>query len=644
MSSKMRSVYIVLLDYFTLLISLFASRFILPDAFAGASAHPTARMLTAMATLLVVYPIVFKLFGVYRVIHRYAQYSEYLRFVAAFLAAGIVFAGCNLLEGLLVDGLSFSVGFLLVNVLLSAFGLLLSRLIYRVYVNRAEPDTQKALQNTLIVGCGHACLLLLAELKYHPEYRIKPVVAVDSDPAKKGRSIGGIAIEGSDEDIPALCKKHNIRLIIVAIPSADNKQRAHILENCKDIDVEIKMLPRLADFYATQSGVVEKLRDFTMDELLGRDPIEVNHEEVSAFIKGKTVLVTGGGGSIGSELCRQIASNSPKKLIIVDIYENNAYDIQQELRFKYGKNLDFSTIIASVRDYDRIKSILSEYKPDIVIHAAAHKHVPLMEVSPQEAIKNNVFGTYNTARAAIETGVSKFILISTDKAVNPTNIMGASKRMCEMVIQSMNGKGTVFSAVRFGNVLGSNGSVIPLFRKQIASGGPVTVTHPDIIRFFMTIPEAVQLVLMASAKAKDGEIFVLNMGKPVKIADLAKRIILLSGKKPDIDIKIKYTGLRPGEKLYEELMMQDENLEKTQNDKIFVGHFVDFDKNVLQNELEDLYRIANDNTLTQAQMLSALEQKITELVPTFHRTDAEEPDDEASAAPDKAHAVPAAAK
>ena len=644
MSSKMRSVYIVLLDYFTLLISLFASRFILPDAFAGASAHPTARMLTAMATLLVVYPIVFKLFGVYRVIHRYAQYSEYLRFVAAFLAAGIVFAGCNLLEGLLVDGLSFSVGFLLVNVLLSAFGLLLSRLIYRVYVNRAEPDTQKALQNTLIVGCGHACLLLLAELKYHPEYRIKPVVAVDSDPAKKGRSIGGIAIEGSDEDIPALCKKHNIRLIIVAIPSADNKQRARILENRKDIDVEIKMLPRLADFYATQSGVVEKLRDFTMDELLGRDPIEVNHEEVSAFIKGKTVLVTGGGGSIGSELCRQIASNSPKKLIIVDIYENNAYDIQQELRFKYGKNLDFSTIIASVRDYDRIKSILSEYKPDIVIHAAAHKHVPLMEVSPQEAIKNNVFGTYNTARAAIETGVSKFILISTDKAVNPTNIMGASKRMCEMVIQSMNGKGTVFSAVRFGNVLGSNGSVIPLFRKQIASGGPVTVTHPDIIRFFMTIPEAVQLVLIASAKAKGGEIFVLNMGKPVKIADLAKRIILLSGKKPDIDIKIKYTGLRPGEKLYEELMMQDENLEKTQNDKIFVGHFVDFDKNVLQNELEDLYRIANDNTLTQAQMLSALEQKITELVPTFHRTDAEEPDDEASAAPDKAHAVPAAAK
>ena len=644
MSSKMRTVYIVILDYFTLLISLFITRLFLPDAVAGVSAYPTGRMLVTMATLLVVYPVVFKLFGVYRVIHRYAQYSEYLRFVAAFLAAGIVFAGCNLLEGLLVDGLSFSAVFLVVNVLLSAFGLLLSRLIYRVYVNRAEPDAKKALQNTLIVGCGHACLLLLSELKYHPEYHIKPVVAVDSDPAKKGRSIGGIAIEGSDKDIPVLCKKHNIHLIIVAIPSADNKQRAHILENCKDVDVEIKMLPRLADFYATQSGVVEKLRDFTMDELLGRDPIEVNHEEVSAFIQGKTVLVTGGGGSIGAELCRQIASNSPKKLIIVDIYENSAYDIQQELRFKYEKKLDFSTIIASVRDYERIKSILSEYKPDIVIHAAAHKHVPLMEVSPQEAIKNNVFGTYNTARAAIETGVSKFILISTDKAVNPTNIMGASKRMCEMIIQSMNGKGTVFSAVRFGNVLGSNGSVIPLFRKQIASGGPVTVTHPDIIRFFMTIPEAVQLVLMASAKAKGGEIFVLNMGKPVKIADLAKRIILLSGKKPDIDIKIKYTGLRPGEKLYEELMMQDENLEKTQNDKIFIGHFVDFDKNRLHGELDDLYRIANDNTLTQEQMLASLEQKITELVPTFHHAGTTETSEETTAEADKVYAAPTAAK
>ncbi len=624
MNSKMRSVYIIILDYFTLLISLFASRLVLPADVAGVSAHDTARVLVAMATLLVVYPIVFKLFGVYRVIHRYAQYDEYLRFFAAFLSAGVVFSAINLLEGALFDCLAYHVDFLIFNLLLSAIGLLLSRLIYRVFVNRVETDSDKKPRNTLIVGCGHACLMLLSELRYHPEYRIKPVVAVDSDPAKFGRSIAGVPIKGTDEDIPALCQKYNIRLIIVAIPSADNRQRARILENCKDIDVETKMLPRLADFKDSRSGVVEKLRDFTMDELLGRDPIEVNHEVVSNFIKGKTVLVTGGGGSIGSELCRQVASNSPKKLIIVDIYENNAYDIQQELAFKYGADLDFSTIIASVRDYERICSIMEEFKPDIVIHAAAHKHVPLMEVSPQEAIKNNVFGTYNTARAAIKSGVSKFILISTDKAVNPTNIMGASKRMCEMVIQSMNGKGTIFSAVRFGNVLGSNGSVIPLFKKQIASGGPVTVTHPDIIRFFMTIPEAVQLVLMASAKAKGGEIFVLNMGKPVRIADLAKRIILLSGKKPDVDIKIEYTGLRPGEKLYEELMMQDENLEKTENDKIFVGHFVDFDKDVLHSELDDLKRIANDNSLSRAQMLSSLEKKISELVPTFHRTESEE--------------------
>lgn len=616
MSSKMRTVYIVILDYFTLLISLFITRLFLPDAVAGISAYPTGRMLVTMATLLVVYPVVFKLFGVYRVIHRYAQYSEYLRFVAAFLAAGIVFAGCNLLEGLLFDGLSFSAAFLVVNVLLSAFGLLLSRLIYRVYVNRAEPDAKRALQNTLIVGCGHACLLLLSELKYHPEYHIKPVVAVDSDPAKKGRSIGGIAIEGSDKDIPVLCKKHNIHLIIVAIPSADNKQRAHILENCKDVDVEIKMLPRLADFYATQSGVVEKLRDFTMDELLGRDPIEVNHEEVSAFIQGKTVLVTGGGGSIGAELCRQIASNSPKKLIIVDIYENSAYDIQQELRFKYEKNLDFSTIIASVRDYERIKSILSEYKPDIVIHAAAHKHVPLMEVSPQEAIKNNVFGTYNTARAAIETGVSKFILISTDKAVNPTNVMGCSKRICEIYCQSLNKaiqdgevKGvTQFVTTRFGNVLGSNGSVIPLFKEQIKKGGPVTVTHKDIIRYFMLIPEACRLVLEAGTMGHGGEIFVFDMGDPVRIADLAQRMIELSGAK---NVKIEYTGLRDGEKLYEEVLNDAEQTKPTVHPKIKVAAVREYSYKLARKNEMDLY----DLSLQYDDM--EIVRKMKEIVPEY---------------------------
>ncbi len=619
MNAKMRTIYIILLDYFTLLASLFIGSLILPGLTITPQAHSITRFLIASALLLVLYPLILHFFGIYRIIHRYAQSSEYLRFFFAFLVAGVIFSILNLLLGLFFPFLSYTPGFLLFFTILSSSGMLLSRLVYRTYVNRVAPEKGEQPVNALIVGCGQACLLLLDELKYHPEHLIKPVAAVDNDPVKTGRSIAGIPILGDDTAIPAICKQYDIHMIIVAIPSADNKQRARILENCKGIDAEVKLLPRLADFGSAETGVVEKLRDFTMEELLGRDPIEVNHEKIDAFIRGKTVLVTGGGGSIGSELCRQIASNAPKQLVIVDIYENNAYDIQQELVFRYGSALNLKVLIASVRDYERIDRIFATYKPDIVIHAAAHKHVPLMEVSPQEAIKNNVFGTYNTARAAIHNDVKKFILISTDKAVNPTNIMGACKRMCEMVIQSLIGHGTIFSAVRFGNVLGSNGSVIPLFKKQIAKGGPVTVTHPDIIRFFMTIPEAVQLVLMASAKAEGGEIFVLNMGSPVKIDDLARKIIQLSGKKPDVDIMVEYTGLRPGEKLYEELMMDDENLEKTQNDKILVGHFIDFDKERLHDELDELYRIANDNTLSEGEMLEQLEEKISQVVPTFHR-------------------------
>ncbi len=614
----MRTIYITLLDYLTLLVSLFVCRLLFPEPAASFIAHTPRFVLTCML-LFVLYPTVSYAFGLYKIIYRYAQSNEYLRFFSAFLTAGLIFSVINRIIGVFVPTLQYPISFLLYFTVLSSTAMLLSRILYRVYVNRMAPETENKPVNTLIVGCGQACLLLLNEIKYHPDRGIKPIVAVDNDPVKVGRSIAGIPIVGDDTAIPEICKKYDIRLIIIAIPSADNKQRARILSNCNDIEVEVKLLPRLVDFGSEETGVIGKLRDFTMEELLGREPIEVNNEEVASFIRGKTVLVTGGGGSIGSELCRQVASNSPERLIIIDIYENNAYDIQQELVFRYGDSLKLNVFIASVRDYERIDSIMAAYKPDIVIHAAAHKHVPLMEVSPGEAIKNNVFGTYNTARAAIHNGVKKFILISTDKAVNPTNIMGASKRMCEMVIQSLNGHGTVFSAVRFGNVLGSNGSVIPLFKRQIASGGPVTVTHPDIIRFFMTIPEAVQLVLMAGTKAEGGEIFVLNMGKPVKIADLAKQIILLSGKKPDVDIKIEYTGLRPGEKLYEELMMDDENLEKTQNEKIFVGHFVDFDKDKLKSELDELNHIACDNSLSEKEMLESLEKKIAELVPTFHR-------------------------
>lgn len=620
MSTKMRKLYIIIFDYITLLACYFGCVSIFPADMCGSTENVLMRTVAAMATLLVVYPFMFSILGVYKIIHRYAQSAEYLRFFGSFLVTGAVFCGAMAAEGVVFGALCHSNYLLVVTSVVSSAAMLITRMVYRVYVNRVDRVNNVSVKNTLIVGCGQACLMLLNELKYHPEYGIKPVVAVDIDTAKAGRMIAGIKIEGTDKDIPQLYEKYGIKLIIIAIPSANNAQRAEILKNIGDVNAEIKMLPRVADFYKTNAKVVDKLRDVTMDELLGRDPIEINHSEVNAFIKGKTVLVTGGGGSIGSELCRQIASNSPKKLIIVDIYENNAYDIQQELTYQYGSSLDLETIIASVRDKERINSIMAEYKPEIIIHAAAHKHVPLMENAPQEAVKNNVIGTYNTACAAKANGVDKFILISTDKAVNPTNIMGASKRMCEMVIQSLNGGHTKFSAVRFGNVLGSNGSVIPLFTKQIEAGGPVTVTHPDIIRFFMTIPEAVQLVLLASTKAEGGEIFVLNMGEPVKIADLAKRLIKMSGKVPDVDIKIEYTGLRPGEKLYEELMMSDEHLEKTQNDKIFVGHFVDFNKETVNSELSVIEAIANDNSLSKAQMLSALEKKIAEIVPTFHRT------------------------
>lgn len=620
MNAKMRTLYIIVLDYLTILGCYFGCRLFLPSISGGDAEFEFARTVAAMITVLCVYPLVFKITGIYKIIHRYAQSTEYLRFLMTFLFSGAIFCGVMFVEGKIFVQLAYDMSFLVIVAVVSAAFMLFSRIVYRVYINRvdtASADTNS--RNVLIVGCGQACLMLLNEIKYHPEHGLHPVVAVDVDKSKIGRKIGGIEIEGTDENIPELCKKHDVDLIIIAIPSADNKQRAKILQNCHDTDIEVKLLPRVSDFHENDADIVNKLRAVTMDELLGREPIDIRKTEINEFIKGKTVLVTGGGGSIGSELCRQIASNSPKKLIILDIYENNAYDIQQELIYNHGEALDLEVIIASVRDAKRMNSIMNYYKPDLVIHAAAHKHVPLMEVSPQEAIKNNVIGTYNTARAAIENGVKKFILISTDKAVNPTNIMGASKRLCEMIIQSLNGSGTTFSAVRFGNVLGSNGSVIPLFRKQIEAGGPVTVTHPDIIRFFITIPEAVQLVLMASTKATGGEIFVLNMGEPVKIDDLAKKLIKLSGKTPGVDIKIEYTGLRPGEKLYEEIMMSDENLEKTQNDKLFIGHFVDFDKETIKREISELEKISNQNELLPEEMMAELEKKIYELVPTFHR-------------------------
>lgn len=474
--------------------------------------------------------------------------------------------------------------------------------------------------NCMLIGAGNAGQMILREIRNSQEINEKVCCIIDDNPNKWNRFVEGIPVVGGRDDILANVEKYEIKKIYIAIPTATAENRRDILNICKETECELKNLPGM---YQLASGEVsiKDMRDVAIEDLLGREQVKLDLEPVFAFLHDKTVIVTGGGGSIGSELCRQIASHDPKRLIIFDIYENNAYDIQNELRKKYP-DLDLVVLIGSVRDSRRLQAVFSKYKPNIVYHAAAHKHVPLMEDSPCEAIKNNAIGTYKTAYAAMRNGCERFVLISTDKAVNPTNIMGASKRLCEMVIQTFDymiknhreseliklsahmdadnavnaeedfKAATQYVAVRFGNVLGSNGSVVPLFRKQIAAGGPVTVTHPDIIRYFMTIPEAVSLVLQAGVMGEGSEIFVLDMGSPVKIDTLARNLIKLSGFKPDVDIKIEYTGLRPGEKLYEEKLMAEEGLRTTPNKLIHIGMPIAFDNNEFLNQIDDLLNVA----------------------------------------------------
>lgn len=479
----------------------------------------------------------------------------------------------------------------------------------------------KGMRNTMIIGGGDACNILIGELQMSKNLDSRICCIIDDDKAKRGTYIHGIKVVGGREHILEFAEKYDVNEIIVAMPSASKKEISKILNICQETGAVLKIMPGVYQL-VTGEVKVEKVRSVEIEDLLGREPVDINLDSVSNYVRNKTVLVTGGGGSIGSELCRQIAANHPKMLIIFDIYENNAYDIQQELITKYP-SLHLEVLIGSVRNTSRINQVFKDYRPDIVYHAAAHKHVPLMEDSPNEAIKNNVFGTYKTALAADKYGTDKFVLISTDKAVNPTNIMGASKRLCEMIIQAMNRKSrTDFVAVRFGNVLGSNGSVIPLFRKQIAAGGPVRVTHPDIIRYFMTIPEAVALVIQAGAYAKGGEIFVLDMGEPVKIADLAKKLIQLMGYTPGEDMKIEYTGLRPGEKLYEEMLMDEEGLTETENKLIHIGKPIRFDEETFFEALESLYEAAYSET-------AEMKHIVAKLVPTYNiRKEDEERDRE----------------
>ncbi len=465
-------------------------------------------------------------------------------------------------------------------------------------------------EHIMVIGAGDAANMFISDTYKNEVFRNSVVVcAVDDNEAKQGQYINGVKVVGTRHDIISAVKRYSVDTIVFAIPTIDKNDRAEILKICSQTGCKLKTMPSV-DEIINKTGSVYKLKKVEIEDLLERVPIKIDTEKLMNYVENKTVLVTGGGGSIGSELCRQIAAHKPKKLIIFDVYENNAYDILNELKANRPE-VDVIALIGSVRDSKRMENIFRDYKPQIVYHAAAHKHVPLMEDSPNEAIKNNVFGTLKTAQAASKYGVERFVLISTDKAVNPTNVMGASKRLCEMIVQSMSRHSkTEFVAVRFGNVLGSNGSVIPLFKKQIEAGGPVLVTHPDIIRYFMTIPEAVSLVLTAGAIAKGGEIFVLDMGKPVKILDLAKNMIRLMGYEIDKDIKIEFTGLRPGEKLFEELLMDEEGLQDTENHLIHIGQPLVFDDEWFMKKLDDMKEIMYDDK-------ADIRNVIHELVPTY---------------------------
>lgn len=601
--------------------------------------------LSAYYKFLLIY-VVFSIFVFWRMrlynsIWRFASYSELLRTI---VATGITFVfhciGITVLFGRMP--LSYYVFGIMIQ-----FALTLGvRFSYRFVLlersrQRKSEEIAKA-KRVLLIGAGKAGQMILRDIKTAKELKDIVCCIIDDNPNKWGRYVEGVPVIGGRDDILSAVERFKIEKIVLAVPSASAQEKRDILNICKETGCELKNLPGIYQFL-TGEVRVSALKDVAVEDLLGRDPIRVNMEEIYSFIQGKKVLVTGGGGSIGSGLCRQIASHHPKQLIILDIYENNVYDIQQELKKNYPE-LDLVVLIGSVRDSRRINTVFESYRPDVVYHAAAHKHVPLMEDSPCESIKNNVIGTYKTAYAAMMNGCQRFVLISTDKAVNPTNIMGASKRLCEMIVQSFDRMvkektpeklpilyahaddedgamvkkqilsgdiHTEFVAVRFGNVLGSNGSVIPLFKKQIAAGGPVTVTHPDIIRYFMTIPEAVSLVLQAGTYAKGGEIFVLDMGSPVKIDTLARNLIKLSGLKPDVDIQVECTGLRPGEKLYEEKLMAEEGLKKTPNSLIHVGCPIPFETEVFLEQMQSLMEAAYTND-------EHIREKVAEIVTTYH--------------------------
>lgn len=558
-------------------------------------------------TFIIVSIVILSLCKCYRNLWRYAGEEELIAIVFACILSIITTYSIHLLIGI-----EFSQTFYILNLIITTSLISWARLTYRTGSRvLIRSRLKEKPSNVLIVGAGSAGDIVIQELKNNPKLLKKPIGIVDDDIKKQCRRMHNVPIIGMVKDIDSIVTKYDIDEIIIAIANISRKDKKNIVEVCKKTKCKLKTIPGIFEIIDGKVDI-KKIRDVQIEDLLGREPVKVNLDEISGYLQNKVVLVTGGGGSIGSELCRQVSSLTPKQLIILDNYENNAYAIQQELVRKYGTSLNLITVIASIREEKRMDDIFKKYKPEVVFHAAAHKHVPLMEKNPSEAVKNNIFGTKNVAVLADKYKVKRFVLISTDKAVNPTNIMGATKRAAEMIIQTMNEKSeTEFVAVRFGNVLGSNGSVIPLFKKQIEEGGPITITHPEITRYFMTIPEAVQLVIQAGAMTKGGEIFVLDMGEPVKIVDLAKNLIKLSGFEEDVDICIEFTGLRPGEKLYEELLMSEEGLTDTSHEKIFIGKPISINVEKCKMNLEFLKAIVDKERVELIDII------MRELVPTY---------------------------
>jgi FlaA1/EpsC-like NDP-sugar epimerase len=558
--------------------------------------------------ITIIYLIALSIFKLYKSLWKYASIDEFLMAIGGCITGGALALAYGKVVG---PRLPYSVSILAgIFSIILIVGFRISFRIYRRAIINLNNKNNSNFQKIMIVGAGYSGNMIINEMKLHNEMKYKPVVAIDDNKSKIGSMLSGVPVVGDRNHIASAVLLYDIDIILIAIPSIDNEDKEELINICKNTKCKLKILPGICDLIS-QKSTLSQIRDVNVEDLLGREQIELDMNGISDYIQDKTVLVTGGGGSIGSELCRQIAKFKPKVLLILDIYENNVYDLENELKCIFPE-LNYKVIIASVRDKMRIENIFEKYKPEVVFHAAAHKHVPLMEDNPDEAVKNNVFGTLNIAGCSDKYKVKRFILISSDKAVNPTNVMGATKRICEMIIQSIDKVSkTEFVAVRFGNVLGSNGSVIPLFKRQIERGGPVTVTHKEITRFFMTIPEAAQLVLQAGAYAKGGEIFVLDMGKSVKIYDLACDLIRLSGLEPNKDIQIKITGIRPGEKLYEEVLMNEEKLEHTLHNKIYIGQPLRMEYKELVKYLIELYRIIDSQN--SIEIISSLKK----LVPTY---------------------------